>query len=466
MATYFLRVRKLGRKTGSRVTRAAAYRAGERIHDERSSDVFDFCTRQDVMHKEIVLAQEFAHRADMEWARNREALWNSGEHINTRRDAMLAREVLVLLPPELSHEQRTKLVRRFSQELADKYRIAVDFAVHTPKPGADPRHHHAHILMTNRELTPSGLGRRSALELGGTERRLQGLGPSKEDYLRMRERWAELSNEALKSAGREERIDNRSYAKRGLNREPKPAMPQKIYYAERKDGITTRVGDAIRVRHRERVEARVKGKDELAGVLDRQRSEDRQRVMNAAKQRDGPEKRSRTSMTREELNQLRRERHRVNAESLNQKRRERYKQNAEKQRRRFYREHAAEFAAKRWAKMRSEELARATPAPPPQELERKGPPPNTFSPTTEEAEAARNWLLYRAMQSPSAASEEAEVSFSSSLASPSPLQPGTGAVRWPQAEDRTQRPIDEARWFRSEVPTRGQGASKPTWSWR
>jgi hypothetical protein len=65
MASYFLRVRTLGRKSGARVTRAAAYRAGERIHDERSSDVFDFCSRQDVVHKEIVLAAEFADQQDM-----------------------------------------------------------------------------------------------------------------------------------------------------------------------------------------------------------------------------------------------------------------------------------------------------------------------------------------------------------------------------------------------------------------
>jgi hypothetical protein len=69
MASYFLRVKTISRRTGARVTRAAAYRAGERIRDERSSDVFDFCDRQDVVHKEIVLTAQMAGREDMGWAR-------------------------------------------------------------------------------------------------------------------------------------------------------------------------------------------------------------------------------------------------------------------------------------------------------------------------------------------------------------------------------------------------------------
>jgi hypothetical protein len=39
MATYFLRVKTISGGRGARVTRAIAYRAGERIVDERSGDV-------------------------------------------------------------------------------------------------------------------------------------------------------------------------------------------------------------------------------------------------------------------------------------------------------------------------------------------------------------------------------------------------------------------------------------------
>jgi hypothetical protein len=63
--------------------------------------------------------------------------------------------------------------------------------------------------MTTREVTPEGLGPRTALDLSGTERHARGLGPSKSDLLLIRERWAQLTNEALLEAGIQDRVDHR-----------------------------------------------------------------------------------------------------------------------------------------------------------------------------------------------------------------------------------------------------------------
>jgi hypothetical protein len=71
------------------------------------------------------------------------------EDAGDQRNSRLAREVLMILPPELKPAQSTDLVRTLSQELAKKYRSAVDFAVHEPRAGSDHRHHHAHVLMDN-----------------------------------------------------------------------------------------------------------------------------------------------------------------------------------------------------------------------------------------------------------------------------------------------------------------------------
>ena len=59
MAKYFLHIKVFSRGKGNRVTRAAAYRAGERIRDERTSEVYNYSDRQDVLHKEVVLASQF-----------------------------------------------------------------------------------------------------------------------------------------------------------------------------------------------------------------------------------------------------------------------------------------------------------------------------------------------------------------------------------------------------------------------
>jgi hypothetical protein len=42
MAVYFLRSKHISRSNGSRVTRAAAYRAGELIRNEATSELFDY----------------------------------------------------------------------------------------------------------------------------------------------------------------------------------------------------------------------------------------------------------------------------------------------------------------------------------------------------------------------------------------------------------------------------------------
>ena len=65
MAVYFLRARHISRGKGGRVTRAAAYRAGERILDLRTSETHDFSDRRDIPYKEVVLPANLTGRPDM-----------------------------------------------------------------------------------------------------------------------------------------------------------------------------------------------------------------------------------------------------------------------------------------------------------------------------------------------------------------------------------------------------------------
>jgi hypothetical protein len=271
MAVYKIDVKIFSRGKGGCVTRAAAYRAGERIRDERTGAIHNFNYRDDVVHKEILIPAEFSGRADMDWARDRGTLWNSAERTGLR-NARLGREVMVVLPGELSAVQRVQLARRFGQELAD--RGGVDVTVHLPRSGSADVGHHAHILMTARRVTPEGIGARTILELSGTELHSRGLGSSKKELLLIRERWAAVTNEAFREAGLELRIDHRSLKDRGIDREPGLVLPRKIFCMERRYG-PSEVGDRFRAEYRERVEARLKGPDELACVLKKQKEEQR-----------------------------------------------------------------------------------------------------------------------------------------------------------------------------------------------
>ena len=281
MAIYVLHVQPFGRKKGDRITRAAAYRAGERIRDERTGEVYSYLSRRDVVYKEVIIPSQCAQNAEMAWTQDRATLWNAVERTE-RSNAQLGREVFVVLPSELSAERRTQLARGFAQELADRYQCAVDMCIHLPRPDNDERFHHAHMLLTPRQVTPKGLGPRTTLGLSGTERHAVGLERSKDELLWKRERWAQVANEALKAAGLSARVDHRSLRAQGIDREPVPRLPLVVRRTEQKTGRPTRVGESIRREHRERVEAREKGPDELARVVQRQKAEGR----SAAIERD------------------------------------------------------------------------------------------------------------------------------------------------------------------------------------
>lgn len=234
-------------KGGSRATSGAAYRAGERIRDERSGAVYDHRRRQDVMHKEILLPARLAAAGPaLNWARNRSALWNAAEIAERSANARVAREFTVALPHELAPERRRILARRFAQEISDRYGSAVDLAIHAPR--GDPRNFHAHLFTTTREITLQGLGPKTTLELSGTERHRRGLARWAEELTSIRGRWVTLANEALKEAHIEARISPPSRTD-ALQRVSEPRLPLAIYHMERR-GVRSFLAERIRERHR------------------------------------------------------------------------------------------------------------------------------------------------------------------------------------------------------------------------
>lgn len=402
MAIYLLHVKPISRAKGGRITRSAAYRAGERIRDERTREVYDFSDRNDVVHKEILLPSALGATRGLDWARDRSTLWNAAERTD-RRNALLGREVLVLLPPEVTPEQRTRLVRRFSQDLADRYGCAVDATVHLPRPKADYRQHHAHLLMTSQRVTPQGLGPRTSLSMSGLERYQAGFGPAKHDFMWVRERWAVVTNELLKEAGFESRVDHRGARARGLDHEPIPMIPSKILYLERNTGKPSVAGDDIRRRYAERVEARRQGPEELARVLRRQKEEGRRKILERAQRQETlPKKLAWAAHTKDELAERRRDHYQMNKESLNEKRRAAYQRNPEPTRQ-YKREVRARERAKlspqqrsvlRWRKWREQQKQLASRAP-----ERRGPE----SPALTAEDCVKRWLAFRAAERAKAA---------------------------------------------------------------
>jgi hypothetical protein len=204
MAIFHLSVKAIGRANGRSATAAAAYRAATRIEDERTGLTHDYTRKSGVAHRELVLPE-----GAPAWAQERAMLWNAAELAETRRNSTVAREIEVALPGELAAGERRRLACTLAEEIAARHRCAVDVAIHRPGRGGDNRNHHAHLLMTTRRLEPGGFTEKT--------RELDDLKSG--EVTRWRERWAALVNEHLAARGHTARVDHRSLAAQGAERE-------------------------------------------------------------------------------------------------------------------------------------------------------------------------------------------------------------------------------------------------------
>ncbi|WP_188595193.1 MobQ family relaxase [Niveispirillum cyanobacteriorum] len=286
MAIYHLSAKVIGRSSGRSTTAAAAYRAGERIEDGRTGQVFDYTRKGGVEHAEIITPANAPS-----WMSDRAQLWNAVEKVEARKDAQLAREVEFALPRELTPTQRLDLARAFVKEEFVGRGMVADLAIHNPRHPDGQERPHCHVMITMRNLTGEGFGQKNR-EWNGKDL-LEG----------WRERWAEHANRALERAGYADRIDHRSLEAQGQDREPQPKLGPAATALERR-GEPSERGDHVRevaARNAERAALEVERRtiwerlDQVRAALTalrdraeegvRKRIETAREVMDAAKQR-------------------------------------------------------------------------------------------------------------------------------------------------------------------------------------
>ena len=156
MADYRFSAQVISRAKGQSSVASAAYRSASRMVDERTGQIHDYTRKGGLVHSEIL-----APDSTPEWMLDRSQLWNAVEAVERRSDAQLAREVQLSLPHELAPDQRRELVLGFVQEqFVDRGMIA-DIAIHEPGKNGDQRNHHAHVMLSMRELTGEGFGKKN-----------------------------------------------------------------------------------------------------------------------------------------------------------------------------------------------------------------------------------------------------------------------------------------------------------------
>ena len=251
---------------------AAAYMSCFRLYNDYDGIQHDYTRKQGLVWQQVFLPDI----APAEWA-DREILWNAVEEAEKTKDSRLAREFVAALPVELGRGQWIALLTEFIQTNFVAEGMCADVCIHD----TDGHNPHAHIMLTVRPLTNDGkwqnktekeylcvlnreergftaaefkaaqtegwekqyqykVGKKkvymtpSAAEAQGFERvskypkntkygrqnPITARWNSEEQLILWRAAWAEVVNRCLEFSGRDERVDHRSHAERGLDEQP------------------------------------------------------------------------------------------------------------------------------------------------------------------------------------------------------------------------------------------------------
>lgn len=273
MSIFHLTVRSVSRASGRSAVAAAAYRAGERLTNDRDGRTHDYT------NKPVVEAFILAPPDAPEWSRDRARLWNAVEAAEKRKDAKVAREYELALPAEVDAAERRRLAEAFGRRLVERYGVVVDVAIHPPNEEGDQRNHHAHLLTTTRAIGPTGLGAKTrALDVSSA---------ASVEVEALREGWAELVNQALARANVHERVDHRSFERQGKAIEPTIKLGPIVSAIERRARARGGAGIvAPSVTERGRLNALLKEMRGLSNYIERGRSfleAEREKLLATAK---------------------------------------------------------------------------------------------------------------------------------------------------------------------------------------
>ena len=198
MALFSFHADIVKRSTGRSSVAAAAYRAGEKMRDERTGLTHDYTRKTGIVYSEIMLPENAPNEYE-----DRYIFWNAVEKADTRKDSQTARTIDVALQTEFDLQEQIEDLQKFIQENFVSAGMCADYAIHDTGDG-NP---HAHIMLTMRHVTPEGFGGKNR-DWNET--------PLLEGW---RENWAGICNERFTQKGLDVRISHLSLEKQGIDRE-------------------------------------------------------------------------------------------------------------------------------------------------------------------------------------------------------------------------------------------------------
>ncbi|MGP5176520.1 MobA/MobL family protein, partial [Psychrobacter immobilis] len=173
---------------------------------------------------------EFTGHGNMpRWAESEpNYFWRMADE-HERKNGSTYREHVIALPRELTADQRHELILDWiAQEIGDKH--AYQYAIHNPPALDGGEQPHAHIMFSERtrdgiERDPDQYFKRYNPKnptKGGAKKANTGLAHTerKSELVAQRDRWEQVCNAHLESAGSDARISMKTLAAQGIDREP------------------------------------------------------------------------------------------------------------------------------------------------------------------------------------------------------------------------------------------------------
>lgn len=229
------------------VVAAAAYRASEKLHDEKEDKTFDYSRKQNVQASGILVPENAP-----EWASDRQTYWNAVDR-EKRKDALLAKEALLVLPRNLDAEKQKWVVEEWSKENLVSKGLVVDYAIHSPDASDGGKNPHAHVLYYPRPFTEEGEFSKYKLTGYNTENTVDGKAFLAEARFSYEQHLNQASTTNDNEQGKDIQFDLRSYKERGIDKIPQPKKGQKVTAMEKQGYDLERVNEVRKVEHQNSV---------------------------------------------------------------------------------------------------------------------------------------------------------------------------------------------------------------------
>ena len=101
--------RMVRRSQGGNAVKKAAYIGGRKILDEKTQKKFNYNQKS----SEVTYSKIMAPTNSPDWVYNPGILWNKVEEREQRKDAQVARELIIALPVELPHDKQIELIEKY-----------------------------------------------------------------------------------------------------------------------------------------------------------------------------------------------------------------------------------------------------------------------------------------------------------------------------------------------------------------